>query len=97
MRKSGIVYFISNCVFDLIAIKCGLGIFGIGLATALGTSMQLTYLLLYFRSKDRMLSFIKFDITMKEVKETLSLGTRIQSAVGRTAFANCVDLLCCEM
>ena len=75
VRKSGIVYFVCNCAFDLIAVKCGFGVFGIGLATAVGTYIQLAYLLLHFRTKDRMLRLTKFGISFGEVKETLSLGT----------------------
>ena len=75
VRRSGIVYFVCNCAFDLIAVKCGFGVFGIGLATALGTYLQLAYLLLHFRTNDRMLRFTKFDISCGEVKDTLLLGT----------------------
>ena len=75
VRKSGIIYFCGNCLFDLIAVKSGSGIFGIGLATAAGMYLQLGYLLLHFTSKDRMLTFTKFDISPRELKETLSLGT----------------------
>ena len=75
VRKSGIVYFAVNCLFDLAAVKCGFGIFGIGLATAVGMYMQLAYLLLHLRTKDRMLRFTKFGISFREARETLSLGT----------------------
>ena len=75
VRKSGIVFFVCNCAFDLIAVKCGFGVFGIGLATAVGTYIQLAYLLLHFRTKDRMLRLTKFGISFGEVKDTLSLGT----------------------
>ena len=66
VRKSGIVFFVCNCAFDLIAVKCGFGVFGIGLATAVGTYIQLAYLLLHFRTKDRMLRLTKFSISFGE-------------------------------
>ena len=75
VRRSGIVYFVSNCTFDFIAVKLGMGVFGIGLATAAGMFTQLGYLLLHFRTKDRMLRLTRFDMKPKEIFETLSLGT----------------------
>ena len=75
VRTGGIIQFVFNCIFDYLAIKLNLGVFGIGLATSLAMYVQVFDLLLHFRTKDRMLHFVKFDMSLKEILETLSLGT----------------------
>ena len=75
VRKTGVIGFIANGIFDYIAIKLDMGEFGIGLATSLARYCQVGYLLLHFRTKDRMLHFTKFSMKPKEIFETLSLGT----------------------
>jgi Na+-driven multidrug efflux pump/anti-sigma regulatory factor (Ser/Thr protein kinase) len=75
VRRSGIVYFVANCSFDYLAVRLGMGVFGIGLATALGMYCQFGYVLLHFRTKDRMLRFTKFDMGVKEIFATLARGT----------------------
>ena len=75
VRKAGVVSFIGNCIFDYMTVKFGLGVFGIGLATSLASYLQVGYLLLHFRTKDRMLNFTKFNMNFKEILETLALGT----------------------
>lgn len=75
VRTGGIIQFGFNCIFDYLAIKFNLGVFGIGLATSLARYVQVIYLLFHFRTKDRMLHFVKFDMSLKEILETLSLGT----------------------
>lgn len=75
VRKASIVYFVSNVVFDYIVVVLHLGVFGIALATSVAYYMQFGYLLLHFRTNDRMLTFTKFSTNIKEVLDILSLGT----------------------
>ena len=64
-----------NVLLDLVAVFLHLGMFGIGLATAVAQYMQIGYLLLHFRSKDRMLCFVPLDTGVKEMLRLLSNGT----------------------
>lgn len=75
VRKSGIIYFVGNCSFDYLAVKLNMGEFGIGLATSLAMYLHFGHLMLHFTTKDRMLHFVKFDMKLKEIMETLSFGT----------------------
>lgn len=75
VRISSFINLISNCIFDYIAIKNNMGVFGIGLATALAKYLQVGFLLLHFLKKDRMLCFTRFTMSFREITETLSLGT----------------------
>lgn len=72
---SAIIISVSNVLFDLIAVSLDLGMFGIGLATALSQYSALGYLLLHFRRKDRMLKFVPFSTNVKETLHLLSCGT----------------------
>jgi Na+-driven multidrug efflux pump len=73
VMKATIIYCGSNIAFDILAIVLNTGEFGIGLATALGAYVELCYLMLHFRTKDRMLHFTKFRISFNEVIELMSL------------------------
>lgn len=73
--RATIVYSVSNIAFDMLAVALNAGVFGIGLATSLGAYVQLGYLLLHFRSKDRMLHFVKFRVSLGEMRELMLLGT----------------------
>ena len=57
VRKSTLVYFVSDVVLDYVAIKLHLGVFGIAIATSVAYYLQLIYLLFHFKSKSRMLLF----------------------------------------
>lgn len=70
-----LVYVIFNSIFDIISIKMKLGTFGIGLATSIGVYIELGYLFFHFRTKDRMLHFIKPNTNLKEIFMIISLGT----------------------
>ena len=73
--RAALVYIVFNTVFDLIAVKTGLGIFGIGLATSLGVYVELGYLLIHFTKKDRLLRFTKPEIRPAEILRIVSSGT----------------------
>lgn len=70
-----IVYSVVNIISDLIVVVLKLGVFGIGLATSIGIYVQLGYLLLHFKTKDRMIRLTKLDTSFKEMLEIMSLGT----------------------
>ena len=64
-----------NVVLDFAAIALHLGLFGIGLATAIGQYLQISILFLHFFSKDRMLRFVPLHTDWKEMLNLLSCGT----------------------
>ena len=75
VARSVFVCVVSNALFDIIAIALNTGVFGIGIATTLSTYMQLGYILLHFRTKERMLQFTKLDTSFREMRELLGYGT----------------------
>lgn len=75
VTRAAIIYSVFNIIFDLLCVVLKLGVFGIGLATSLGIYVQLGYLLLHFKSEDRMLHMTKFDTSVKEMLGIIYLGT----------------------
>jgi len=72
---SALLYSGLNVVLDLVAVLLHLGMFGIGLATAVAQYVQIAYLLLHFTTKDRMLRFVPLSTGVKEILGLLSNGT----------------------
>lgn len=66
---------VANVLLDIAAVLLHLGLFGIGLATALGQYLQLGLLSLHFLGRDRMLCFVPLRTDWKEMLELLSCGT----------------------
>lgn len=64
-----------NVLLDLAAVGLHLGMYGIGLATAVAQYLQIAYLLLHFRNSDRMLQFVPLSTSVKEMLYLLSNGT----------------------
>lgn len=86
VRVSGIIYFVGDCVLDYVAVKLGMGVMGIAMATSVATSAQFLFLFAHFLKKDRMLKFTKFDSSFKEVIDALGHGTeRTLRSLGRVA------------
>ena len=81
--RGAIIEAVSNVILDIAAIKLGWGIFGIGLATALASYMNLLYLCTFFFRKNRMLHFVKPDIPVREFLRMLVYGS--EKAVRRLA------------
>ena len=75
VRKSTLIYFVSDVILDYVAVKLRLGVFGIAIATSVAYYLQLIYLLFHFKSKSRMLLFEEFNISPEELFNVLSLGT----------------------
>lgn len=64
-----------NVLLDLAAVGLHMGMFGIGLATAVAQYLQVVYLLFHFRNKDRMLNFVPLETSVREMLNLLSNGT----------------------
>ena len=64
-----------NILLDLAVIFLHLGIFGIGLATAVSRYCSAGYLLLHLRGKDAMLRVVAPHTTVRETLQLLSCGT----------------------
>lgn len=75
VRNGAIICSISDVLFDFIAVYLNLGILGIGLATALAHYLNLAYLFLHFRKKDRMLHFVKPDVSIGDFFRMLINGS----------------------
>lgn len=75
VMTSALLYSGFNVLLDLAAVALHMGMFGIGLATAVGQYLQIGYLLLHFRGKDRMLRFVALKTSLKEMLSVLYNGT----------------------
>ena len=64
-----------NVLLDFAAVSSHMGMFGIGLATAVAQYCALGYLFLHFRGEDRMLHFVPLKTNAKETLHLLSCGT----------------------
>ena len=64
-----------NIVFDFIAVATHMGMFGIGLATAVAQYLEVAYLLLHFRTKDCMITFAPLKTNIKEILQLMSYGS----------------------
>lgn len=65
----------ANIILDIVAVKIGLGILGVALATAFSRYLNLILQLTHFLKKDRMLHFVKPDIPVKEFLLMLANGS----------------------
>ena len=64
----------ADVVLDLVAVKLGLGIIGVGFATAIASYLNLLYQYTHFLKKDRMLHFVRPDVPIREFLQMLSNG-----------------------
>ena len=64
----------ANILLDLLAVKLDLGIFGIGLATAAASYLDLLYQCTFFLRKDRVLHFVRPDVPAREFFRMLAHG-----------------------
>ena len=75
VMTGAIVYSGLNILLDLAAVALKLGMFGIGLATSVAQYMEMAYLFLHFRGKDKMLRFVPLATGPKEMLHLLSCGS----------------------
>ncbi len=83
IRIGAIIEGVSNIILDIVAVKAGWGIFGVGLATAFASYLNLLYQCTFFLKKDRILHFVKPDVSFGEFMKMLSSGS--ERAVRRLA------------
>ena len=69
-----IACFVLDILLDFAAVFLHMGLFGVGLATALAKYLEAAYLLLHFRKKDKMLRFVPLETNVKEILNVLSCG-----------------------
>lgn len=72
-----------NVIMDIFAVKSGWGLFGVGLATAAASYLNLLCLCTFFLNKDRTLRFVRANVSVKEFLKMLSNGS--EKAVRRLA------------
>lgn len=72
-----------NSLFDVLAIRLNLGVFGIGLATSLGRWVNLAVILTHFFKKNRVIHFRIGKASAKDMGSIVSLGSLV--AVKRAA------------
>lgn len=74
IQRGALIEAVSDIALDLLAVKLGLGILGVGLATAVASYLNLLYQCTHFLKKDRMLHLVKPDIPAREFMSMLSDG-----------------------
>lgn len=74
VQTGAIIEAVADILLDLLAVKLGFGIIGVGFATAVASYLNLLYQCTHFLKKDRMLHFVRLDVPTKEFLQMLSLG-----------------------
>ena len=74
IQTGAIIEAVADVLLDLLAVKLGFGIIGVGFATAAASYMNLLYQCTHFLKKDRMLHFVRPDMPVREFLQMLSLG-----------------------
>lgn len=74
IQTGAIIEAVSDVLLDILAVKLGFGIIGVGLATAAASYLNLLYQCTHFLKKDRMLHFVRPNIPVKEFLQMLSNG-----------------------
>lgn len=72
---AALIYSGCNILLDFAAVALNLGMFGIGLATALAQYLELIYLFLHFRGTERMLRLTPWEMKPMELLRMFSCGT----------------------
>lgn len=75
VMTAAVVGSVANVVLDCVAVVMNMGMFGIGLATALGQYIGVAVLVLHFTREDIMLRFVPLRTSLKEIGNLLSCGT----------------------
>ena len=74
VQTGAVIGAIANIFLDIIAVKMGWGLFGIGIATAVSTYINLGYQCLFFLKRDRVLHLIKPELSVNEFISMLTNG-----------------------
>ena len=75
VMTSAVICSVLNVIFDFIAVSLHMGMFGVGLATALAQYFMMGYLFLHFLEKDIMLKFVPLATGVREMIYLISCGT----------------------
>ena len=67
----------ADVILDIVMIRAGLGIFGVGLATSVACYLNLLYQCLHFLKKRRMLHFSRLRLSLRELFGLLTDGSEI--------------------
>ena len=74
IQTGALIEAVSDVLLDILAVKLGLGIIGVGLATAVASYLNLLYQCTHFLKKDRMLHFVRPNIPVREFLQMLTNG-----------------------
>lgn len=74
IQTGAMIEAVSDVLLDILAVKLGFGIIGVGLATAVASYLNLLYQCTHFLKKDRMLHFVRPNIPVREFLQMLSNG-----------------------
>ena len=74
IQTGAIIEAVADVLLDLMAVKLGLGILGVGLATAVASYLNLLFQCTHFLKKDRMLHLVRPDIPVREFLQMLVCG-----------------------
>jgi len=75
VRKAALTDGATDIILDILAVKLGLGVFGMGLATSLSRYINLSILLLHFRKRDRMLHPSLRIVSLRTMLQILPKGS----------------------
>ena len=74
IQTGAIIEAVADILLDLLAVKLGFGVIGVGLATAAASYLNLLYQCTHFLKKDRMLHFARPNMPAREFFQMLSFG-----------------------
>lgn len=75
VQVSALVASLTDIIFDLVAVKAGLGMYGMGLATSVSYYFNFVFLLFHFIKKDRLIHFDFSGIEWKRLAQISKLGS----------------------
>lgn len=74
IQTGAMIEAVADIVLDILAVKLSFGIIGVGFATAIASYLNLLYQCTHFLKKDRMLHFVRPEISVREFMQMLSFG-----------------------
>ena len=74
IQTGAMIEAVADISLDFLAVKLGFGIIGVGAATAVASYLNLLYQCTHFLKKDRMLHFVRPNISIVEFLKMLRLG-----------------------
>ena len=75
IQTGAVIEAVADILLDLLAVKLGFGIIGVGLATAVASYLNLLYQCTHFLKKDRMVHFVRPDLPVRDFLQMLILGS----------------------